>query len=224
MAHTLALVLGAKPEAIQAYFDEVKSDTELRRWVIDLSRNSERRRTADPRADFGRRIGWYATVRHTRPHVVVETGVDKGLGAILLCAALKRNVEEGFSGKYYGTDIYLGAGYLLNGSPYRQFGEILYGDSIQSLETLNETIDVFINDSDHSHVYEFNEYCTVAGKLSNSAIVLGDNAHVSDSLLRFAQETGRQFLFVREEPLHHWYAGAGIGIAFKSREYPAREA
>ena len=110
MAHSLALALGSTPEVMQVYFDELKSDTELREWIIDLSRNGERRRTADPRADFGRRIGWYAVVRHMRPHVVVETGVEKGLGAILLCAALKRNVDEGFPGRYYGTDIYRGAG------------------------------------------------------------------------------------------------------------------
>jgi hypothetical protein len=148
-----------------------------------------------------------------RPRVIVETGVDKGLGSCILTAALKRNKEEGFSGRYYGTDINPHAGYLLSGE-YAQYGGILYGDSIESLGNLNEEIDIFINDSDHSPDYEFREYLTVRNKLSRRAIVLGDNAHCCDRLLKFSVETGRQFIFFQEKPLKHWYPGGGIGISF----------
>lgn len=49
-----------------------------------------------------------------------------------------------FNGKYYGTDINPKAGYLLSGS-YKEFSNILYGDSIESLASLDETIDLFIS-------------------------------------------------------------------------------
>jgi predicted O-methyltransferase YrrM len=162
---------------------------------------------------FGRRLGWYAIARAIKPSVIVETGVERGHGAVILCAALMRNTAEGMPGKYYGTDIDPHAGRLLSG-PYAAMGRILYGDSIKSLTAMTETIDLFINDSDHSAEYEYREYHVVAPKLSPRALVLGDNAHVTDKLALFARETGRHFLFFREEPRNHWYPGAGIGISF----------
>ena len=43
-------------------------------------------------------IGWYSLIRATRPKIVIETGVDRGLGTAVIAAALKRNAEEGFPG------------------------------------------------------------------------------------------------------------------------------
>jgi hypothetical protein len=82
------------------------------------------------------------------------------------------------------------------------------------LEKIAGPVDLFINDSDHSAIYELDEYRTIASKLSAKAIILGDNAHSSDSLFQFAQETDRGFLFFAEQPSGHWYPGAGIGICF----------
>ena len=92
---------------------------------------------------------------------------------------------------------------------------ILYGDSIESLAKLDESIDLFINDSDHSAEYEALEYRTIAPKLSERAIIIADNAHVTDELMRFSRASGRRFMFFREEPADHWYLGAGIGLSFK---------
>ncbi len=167
----------------------------------------------DPVARFGRRTGWYALVRALKPRVVVETGVEKGLGAMVLCAALLRNAKGGHLGRYYGTDIDPSAGLLLC-EPYRSMGKILYGNSIESLQALAPTVDLFINDSDHSPEYEAREYRTIAPKLSERAIIIGDNAHITDELLKFSRETSRRFLFFREEPANHWYLGAGMGLSF----------
>ena len=124
-----------------------------------------------------------------------------------------RNFAEGHPGYYYGTDINPKAGYLLSGE-WSKYGEILYGDSIGSLNGLDEKIDMFINDSDHSADYEFKEYLTIQDKLSPNAFVLGDNSHCTNKLLTFARMTGRNFLFFQENPKDHWYPGAGIGLAF----------
>jgi predicted O-methyltransferase YrrM len=213
IAHTLAVALHTSPDVIAGYMHEPKKNQELLHHVQTTSANSTFRHEADERVEFGRRLGWYATVRVKKPRVVIETGVDKGLGAVLLCSALQKNSEEGHEGRYFGTDINPEAGYLLSGR-YREFGEILLGDSIKSLGNIIDPVDVFINDSDHSSIYEYDEYRTIASKLSAGSIILGDNAYVSDSLQRFADETGRSFLFIREDPSGHWYPGAGIGIAF----------
>jgi predicted O-methyltransferase YrrM len=128
---------------------------------------------------------------------------------------LRRNDLEGHQGKYFGTDINPAAGYYLQGE-YGKYGEVIFGDSLRSLEALHEEIDLFINDSDHSADYEQAEYEVVRSKLAGGAIVLGDNSHVTSRLAEFSMRNGRGFVFLSEEPADHWYRGAGVGISFPS--------
>lgn len=214
LAETVGVATRRRPAEIEAYIQEAIDDTALRTHHDRLMQVHDGEVTAPGlRSPFGRRLGWYAVARAMKPRVVVETGVERGHGALLLCAALLRNAAEGAPGRYYGTDINPSAGWLLAG-PYAETGKILYGDSIASLGALGETIDLFINDSDHSAEYEAREYEVIAPKLSPHAVVLGDNAHVTDKLARFSRAHGRQFLMFKEEPKDHWYPGAGIGISF----------
>jgi len=215
LAELLAILLNQPSSTLASYIRELHEDRALRDAVGARVLEFGREAGYDPVARFGRRVGWYALVRALKPKVVVETGVEKGLGAVVLCADLLRNKEEGHPGTYFGTDIDPGAGVLFV-EPYRSMGAILYGDSIASLQGLDVAIDLFINDSDHSAEYEAREYRVVAPKLSERAFILGDNAHVTDELVKFARESGRSFVFFREEPQDHWYPGAGIGLSFKS--------
>lgn len=166
----------------------------------------------DPARLYGRRLGWYIVTRLTRPKLVVETGVHDGIGAVILTEALRRNADEGAAGSYRGTDIDPNAGWLLQ-SPEVD-AEVLYGDSITSLESLSaDSVDLFINDSDHSAEYEYREYQVMTTRLSPQSVILGDNAHATDALLDYSREVGRDFVFFDERPADHWYPGAGIGIS-----------
>lgn len=213
LAHIISVVTEKDYSLILGYIKEAEADSLLKKNIIDSIKKSSSKKYADLEVRFGRRLGWYAFARALKPRIIVETGVDKGLGSILLCTAIIRNKEEGFKGKYYGTDINPDAGCLLS-EQYKSVGEILYGDSIKSLSGLNENIDLFINDSDHSAEYEYQEYLTVKDKISDRTIILGDNSHCTDKLAVFSYETNRNFLFFKESPLNHWYPGAGIGISF----------
>lgn len=157
---------------------------------------------ADSEAHYGKRLGWYAFVRVKKPKIVIETGFDKGLGACVLTAALMKNAKEAYEGFYYGTDINPNAGYFFT-DPYNQYGRLLYGDSIEFLKEINENVDIFINDSAHSADYEMLEYITISDKLSDDAIMLSDNSHVTDKLETFARSTNRRFLFFAERPKRH---------------------
>lgn len=207
LVETISCALGRPREEIAGFIQEAQTDTEINAAALATT---PKVKVSCP---FGRRLGWYAIARALKPRVIVETGVERGHGSLILCAALLRNASDGSPGRYFGTDIRPEAGQLLAGK-YASMGQILYGDSIESLTKLEGPIDLFINDSDHSADYEYREYKTVAGKLSPRAIILGDNAHVTDKLMQFSREAGRQFLFFKEEPLDHWYPGAGIGISF----------
>ncbi|MCH8979666.1 MAG: class I SAM-dependent methyltransferase [Armatimonadetes bacterium] len=217
LAAAVAAVTGITHENARRYIDELEADDGLRRHIREATLASGRRYSSDLEARFGRRAGWYAVVRATKPKIIVETGVDKGLGSVVLAAALLRNREEGHEGRHYGTDIDPGAGFLISGE-YAEVAETIYGDSIESLTNLDATIDLFINDSDHSAEYEALEYVAVAGKLADRALILGDNAHVTDKLLTFARSTGRKFLYFGEIPADHWHRGGGIGFAYRDSD------
>lgn len=210
LAHLLGHVLSTPHAQILRYFSELESDLELRNHIeIGL-----RKYGSDfAQIEFGRRIGWYAVVRAVKPKLVVETGVHHGVGACVLTQALLRNQVEGSPGSYIGTDISPDAGRLLSGK-YKSVGEIMFGDSIGSLKGIEGSIDVFINDSDHSALYEANEYETVSNSLSENSILIGDNSHVTSKLSEFSRKHNREFLFFSEKPKNHWYPGAGIGISF----------
>ena len=213
---TLAIVTGTDAGTLRSYVDEVSTDKALQAHVASVTQASSNRYQADLPARFCKRLGWYAVVRATKPRLIVETGVDKGLGSVVLCAALLRNVAEGRPGAYVGTDINPKAGYLLSG-PYASVGEIRVGDSLETLARLDQPVDVFVNDSDHSAEYEYREYQVIAKTLSERSILIGDNAHVTDCLWRFSRESGRSFLFWKEEPRDHWYPGGGIGFSWRPR-------
>ncbi|GAA4408803.1 class I SAM-dependent methyltransferase [Nibrella viscosa] len=213
LACTINVVTNTPVDQVVAYIREAQTDDTLKEHIINKIKQSPYKLVADERVEFGRRLGWYALVRILKPGVIIETGVDKGMGSVLLCSALLRNGQEGHPGQYYGTDINPRAGYLLDG-PYQEVGKILYGDSIESLRALDAQIDLFINDSDHSADYEYREYDTIYPKLSSKAVLLGDNAHITSKLASFSVEKGRRFLFYQEVPAAHWYPGAGIGFSF----------
>jgi predicted O-methyltransferase YrrM len=215
LAKTIELVTGEQYLKIIEYINEPSKDKELQNEILNSINNSSEKSVTDKTTKFAKRLGWYAIVRIKKPKVVVETGVDKGLGSILLSSAIRKNTDEGYSGRYYGTDINPRAGFMLSGI-YKKYGEILYGDSIQSLTKFNDKIDIFINDSDHSEEYEYDEYITVKNKLNDDAIILGDNSHCTDKLLEFSNYTNRKFIFWCEKPVDHWYAGGGIGFSFNN--------
>jgi predicted O-methyltransferase YrrM len=207
LAATISVVTGSTLDMVRAYLEEPEAD------LSEYLRARAAALPIDKPASFGRRLGWYAIARAIKPRVIIETGVHHGIGSVLLGSALRRNFEEGHPGKYYGTDIDAAAGSLL-AAPFDQFGKILHGDSIESLQGMRETIDLFINDSDHSAEYEAREYRIIESRLSQKSIILGDNAHFTNELFKFSASTGRQFLFFKEQPKDHWYPGAGIGISF----------
>lgn len=211
----LANVTQKSFDELMGYVNEIEQDTHLKYHIENQTAKSSWSIIADKEARYGRRVGWYALIRASKPQVVLETGVDKGLGSCVITAALMKNSEEGHPGFYYGTDINPKAGYVLSGE-YKKYGEILIGDSIESLDAFDKPIDLFINDSAHSADYEANEYQAVRDKLTLNAFILSDNSHCTDKLFHFARMTGRSYLFFQENPKDHWYPGAGIGIAFKS--------
>jgi len=216
LAWFVANIAGIDINTTYGYLDEVLNDAALKRHIAEATRSSPRRWLAEPSARLGRRIGWYALVRTLKPQHVVETGTDKGLGSVVLAAALLRNG----SGRLTTIDNNPAAGYLIGGQ-YASVVDRTIGDSVDTLGSLSD-VDFFLHDSDHAAAYERRELETVAGALTVDAIVLSDNAELTDELAQWAEQTHRRFAFFDERPANHWFEGVGIGVAYRSAPTASR--
>jgi predicted O-methyltransferase YrrM len=210
----IAVITGHDVAEIEQFVRELESDEELRSLLIRRTLESPDRHNSDAQPRYGRRLGWYALVRATKPRVVVETGVDRGLGTAVIAAALRHNAAEGCPGLVYGTDISPGCGYLL-AEPYTAFTKILLGDSVDSLKAFKDPVDLFIHDSDHRPEYEWAEFMAIEPRLHSGSLVLSDNSQLTSKLLEFATRLGRSFLYFQDQPKDHWWPGDGIGAAFR---------
>jgi cephalosporin hydroxylase len=215
LAATISVVCKVDSALVTHYIDEIKENKEIQSRVLSLWLGNPLLR--DATYGLARRVGWYAIVRITKPELIIETGIHQGVGAIVICEALRRNSREGFNGEYIGTDINPDAGKLLNEKDLL-VEKILFGDSIESLKKLSRPVDILINDSDHDPEYEMLEYETLTPFLKGSSIILGDNSHVSSKLLEYSTSHNRNYLFFQEKPRDHWYLGAGIGISFPKNQ------
>jgi predicted O-methyltransferase YrrM len=205
-------VTGSPAEEVRGYVEELYQDDDLRRHLLRATASSERRGLADLSVRYGRRAGWYAMARVLRPAVVIETGTDKGLGSCVFAAALLRNG----TGRLTTIDVNPASGYLIAGG-YARVVDRVIGDSRCILRTLDAPVDLFLHDSLHTFDHETAELDAIRPRLTGQSILLSDNAHGSDALLRFAKATGRSFLFFQEVPESHWYPGDGIGAAWIPR-------
>lgn len=211
LAFLISVMAGIRVEQVEDLFNEVENNQNLKETLMNFK--NSRKDLCDSTMELGRRIGWYALIRIARPRLVVETGVHHGLGSLVICAALLKNREEGFMGRYLGVDIDPNCGSLFQ-SPFTEVGSIVTGDSLELLPAVESEIDFFINDSDHSAHHEMSEYLCIKDKLNDGSIILGDNCHQSDSLRFYSRSNNRNFIFFKEEPYNHFYTGAGIGISF----------
>lgn len=190
------------------YMAEATEDQALRDHIRSATAASGRRGLADDEVRLHKRAGWYALVRALRPTHIVETGTDKGLGSVVLAAALLRNG----AGRLTTMDVNPEAGYLLSGL-YATVADPMFGDSLSSLRSLDGPVDFFLHDSLHTREHELAELEAVAPHLTDGALVLSDNSHATDALPSWAEMTGRRFTYWQERPERHWYPGAGIGLA-----------
>lgn len=212
LAWFVAQVTGVHVSEARQYLGEVETDADLREHVRTCTATSARRGIADPEARYARRLGWYAIVRALQPDHLVETGTDKGLGSCVLAAAVLRNGH----GRVTTIDINPESGFLIQ-PPYSEVINRVVGDSLEALASLDSPVDLFIHDSDHSPEYEGAEFVAVSLHLSAAALVISDNAHVTQQLSSWAEQSGWSYLFFDERPDGHWYPGDGIGIAMGSR-------
>lgn len=208
LAVFIAAVTNRSEDEVNKYFHELETDIDFNAYLKHKIKISPRGNELGQEFFFGRRLGWYALIRILQPEVVVETGTDKGFGTLVMAQALHKNG----AGKIFTIDSDPFAGVLIDQNKWSNI-ELLRGNSIELLENF-EKIDFFLHDSDHDPKYEYSEFVAIINKINSEALVLSDNSHVCDSLLRWSNKQYRKFAFFKEESLNHWHPGDGIGISF----------
>lgn len=199
---------------IESYSEEIKSNDKLINYAKEKIRLSQFRTIKDLRCDFGSRIAYYCIVRALKSKIVVENGVELGYTGLILCAALLKNREEGYTGNYYGFDIDPAAGLLINESPYTDIGKIINGESLDTLAELNLPIDFYFSDGGRTPEYEKREFGILQSKIADKGIVVSNKLGFSDALSQLAIKLKRNHIYFKEEPSNHWYPGSQIGIMF----------
>ncbi len=212
LVHFLHNTLGTPLPDVERYLRELADDATLRGHLEERARATADRYFADLPFRYGRRAGWYVCVRSLKPRLVVESGIDRGLGTCVLGAAMLRNAQEGHPGKVVGMDINPRAGSYVGG-PYEGVCSVRYGDSLETIRKLEEPVDLFIHDSDHSAEHERAEYDLVVDRLAPGAFLLSDNAEEEPALMEFAREHAWRFHYWQEVPKGHVHTGGGIGLA-----------
>jgi len=209
LSNFVANITGLPVEEISGYIDEIEHNEALMLHIDKRLKQFKRGKEIDDKAFYGRRIGWYALIRASKPEVVVETGTEKGLGSVVIAEALRKNQF----GKLITLDIEPSAG-LLIGSEYSDLIEQKIGNSLALIVEIPK-IDFFIHDSDHSAEHELAEFNAALNQLTDNAFVLSDNAHVTGELARWSSNHNFRFAYFAERPVNHWYTGAGIGVAYR---------
>lgn len=214
LLQNVSIITDLSYEQIEFYYKEISNNIELRNYAIKKIKNSNYIHTKDARFDFASRIAYYCIIRAMKPKIVVENGVELGYTGLVLCAALQKNKNEGFSGKYYGFDIDPNAGLLINDITYTDIGHIIEGESLNILSNFKDPIDFYFSDGDRSYTYEREELILIQKKLSNNGIVASNKLSFSNSLSQLAIKMNKKHIYFKEEPLDHWYPGSQIGIMF----------
>jgi hypothetical protein len=156
---------------------------------------------------------YYLIARALRPRVVLEAGVDKGLGAALICRALQRNRTEGAAGTYVGVDVHEPSRAFLFSGAYVSEGVLQQGDSVAFLQRFEGEIDFYIHDTTPEPRHLRASLEAVWPRLSERGILC--MSWVTNEAIEFV--VGRAtFLTFVEEPKDHWYPGSKLLLASRS--------
>jgi hypothetical protein len=205
LADVVAGALGAPPAEIRSLIAEADADVGLSRRLGSHTL-------------FGRRLGWYAALRWSKPELAVETGTADGLGTVLLARAIERNLEEGVQSRLLSFDVVPTAGRLLD-DHLRQFVTLIVGDAVETLPRAlgGGRIGYFVHDSLHTYEHERAELELAIEHADETTVLISDNAHVTTALADVAAENGAVYASFTERPVRHLYPGAALGIAVVHR-------
>lgn len=216
LCSVISFVSGRSLADILAYKDEILFDEVLKKYVSSAVRRSREKWSHDDQYKLGRRLAYYLLVRSLRPKFVVEAGVDRGLGALVICRALERNAAEGVVGDYLGIEANNWKDIFLYSMYQDKIGKIVYGDSVNEIKTIDKPIDLFIHEtcSESHHVRA--QIDAVRNLLSANSVVAVP--WPLREFIDFSVDGGWLFLTHKDNPKDHWYGGSRMMFLFRDSQ------
>ncbi len=208
----VAVIANSDIGSITAFSEELESNAELAAHVRTDHAQSDRKWSSDPQIRFGRRMLYYLLIRALKSGFVVEAGVDKGLGAAIICEALRRNAADGHPGDYLGIENNPLQRSSIYGGFVHKRGEIRQGDSPEVIRTITRKIDLFVHETstDPSHVAA--QFEALQGRMAERGVFASPWA--LPQFTEHATNNGKRLLMHKEEPVRHWYPGSRLTVIF----------
>jgi hypothetical protein len=201
----LAMIANMDIRSVAAFADELHSNTELAEHVRADHADSDRKWTSDPRFCPGHQMLYYLLVRALKSGFVVEAGVDKGLGAAIICEALHRNAAEGYVGDYLGIENNPLQRSSIYAKFYHKTGKILHGNSPDVIRTIARKIDLFVHDTASDPLHVNSQLEALQGQMAERGVFASSWA--LPQFVEYAVRHSKRILTHKDEPARHWYSG-----------------
>lgn len=212
LAGIVAEITGRPLRAVIADVEELGRDRELAGHVAAAALAPDSRWHVDPGFLPGRRLAFYLLARSLKPARIVEAGVDKGLGAVLMSRALTLNAAEGHPGDYLGLELDAEKPITLyEGFPGR-IGRIVRGDALALVRADRGPIDLFIHDTiaEAGHMTAMLE--AVRPLMAPRGVVA--STWTTPTLIEHAVGHGLELLTHQEETAGHWFPGDRVAFLY----------
>lgn len=214
---TIAEIATCDMRSVVAHLDQILSDPELIAHVEADNRASRHR--VDPGFRPGRRIAFYLLVRTLKPRFVVEAGVDRGLGAILISRALALNAAAGHVGDYLGIEFDTNKPIPLYDNFAGRIGRIERGDSVAIVDGIDRQIDLFIHDTTTHEVHVTAQLAALKPKLSPHGVIA--SSWTTRPVIDFAMCNDFGLLTHQEQTVGHWFSGDRVAMLYPRPQRPA---
>ena len=164
---------------------------------------------------FGRRLLWYLLVRVLKPEIVIESGIDKGLGSCLLIyAQYKNSLEVSKNFEFIGTDLKKKDNFFFNteNKNFNNF-KFIFKDTLDFLSKFNEKKKIiYISDAEHNYNFEIKEFNLIKKNLDIGSIIISDNN--SGSLSDFSISNKKNLIYFYEKPKNFWHSGGVTSVSY----------
>ena len=211
LIHTCHTITSVPFEELQKILEEINfNNEEFKKFFSeDFYKKYEKKNI------FGRRLVWYILVRALKPELVIESGIDRGLGSCLLIYAQYKNsceTKENF--EYIGTDIVKKNQFCFNlkNNKFNKF-KFIFDDTLNFLSTFNDKKKIiYISDAEHNFDFELKEFNEIKKNLATNSLLISDNN--SGSLSQFSITNKKKLTYFNEKSKNFWYKGAVTSVSY----------
>jgi hypothetical protein len=215
-------VSGCGIRAAEAFARELLEDEDFARYIARQHADSDRKWASNAQFRPGHRLINYMLVRALKPELVVEAGVDKGLGAAIICNALNRNVQDGKPGDFIGIEYNPIQSCQIFEKYHRRVGKILRGDSVEIVRTLDRSIDLFFHETTSEQQHVEAQLAALSGKMTRGFVL--QSPFWAKVFYDFGLNENKNVLVHQDDTLDHYKPMGVRVVAVFGRDQNALEA